>query len=61
VLYNLKGQRIKTLFAGEKPAGVHSLVFDGLDERGQSVSSGIYLMRMTADGKSFTRKMTLLK
>lgn len=61
VLYNIKGQKVRTLFAGEKAAGVHSLVFDGRDEKGQSVSSGIYLMRMTADGKSFSRKMTLLK
>lgn len=42
-LYNILGQRIASLTDSEYPAGYHSLIWDGKDDRGKTVASGIYL------------------
>lgn len=43
-VYDLVGQKIKTLFEGVRPAGTHLLVWDGRNEGGSSVASGVYLI-----------------
>ncbi|NMC44419.1 MAG: T9SS type A sorting domain-containing protein [candidate division Zixibacteria bacterium] len=60
-VYNITGQRISTLVNGHLEAGYHSAIWDGKDEAGQTVSSGIYFYRITAGEFSETRKMVLLK
>lgn len=60
-IYNAKGQLVKTLLEGIQPAGPQSLVWDGRDDSGNPVSSGIYLFRLESGGESLTRKMILLK
>ncbi|MBW6513444.1 MAG: carboxypeptidase regulatory-like domain-containing protein [Candidatus Syntrophosphaera sp.] len=60
-IYNAKGQLVKTLLSGIQPAGVQNLVWDGRDDFGKPVSSGIYLYRLESGGESLTRKMILLK
>ncbi|MCB1048942.1 MAG: T9SS type A sorting domain-containing protein, partial [Calditrichaeota bacterium] len=67
-LYNAAGQRVRTLVEGRQSAGFRQVVWDGRDERGESVSSGVYLYRMTArngtetgPGFTATAKMVLLK
>ncbi len=60
-VYNLKGQRVKTLVNSQQANGKHSIVWNGTDDRGEKVSSGIYLYQLTADGKTVTRKMMLMK
>ncbi|MDD2230643.1 MAG: FlgD immunoglobulin-like domain containing protein, partial [Candidatus Cloacimonetes bacterium] len=60
-IYNLKGQLVKTLFSGYLAKGVHSVVWDGKDNAGSNVSSGIYYYQIN-DGKSTQqRKMVLMK
>ncbi|MBP7194269.1 MAG: T9SS type A sorting domain-containing protein [Candidatus Cloacimonetes bacterium] len=60
-IYNLKGQRIKTLHEGKLPAGNHSLIWNGKDANGQDVASGVYLYRLS-DGSHFqSRKMLMMK
>ncbi len=44
-VYNLRGQLVRTLIAGDSGSGKNSVVWDGRDSRGQSCSSGIYLIR----------------
>ncbi len=60
-IYNIKGQKVKTLMNDVKNAGYHSVIWDGKDDKGKNVTSGIFLYRMKADKYSSTRKMILLK
>ena len=60
-IYNIRGQVVKTLFEGELPAGRYELMWDGKDESGAEVASGIYLYRLKTRQGTITRKMILLK
>jgi len=60
-VYNTKGQLVKTLVRETKQAGVHQIVWDGSDNHGNHVSSGVYFYRMTAGNYSATSKMILMK
>ena len=60
-IYNLKGQLVRQLLDTELPAGRHQIVWNGKDNQGRSVSSGIYLYRMEAKGYTNTKKMMLMK
>ncbi|PKN76209.1 MAG: hypothetical protein CVU49_02265 [Candidatus Cloacimonetes bacterium HGW-Cloacimonetes-2] len=60
-IYNVRGQLVKTLLNQEMLAGTHSVIWDGKDGQGRSVSSGVYLYRMTMPNKVLTNKMLLLK
>ena len=62
VVYNVLGEKIRTLVFGPHEAGEFSVVWDGKDLNGQSVASGIYLYRLTINGaESITKKMVLMK
>jgi len=52
---------VKQLLSDQLTAGEHSVVWDGKDERGNAVSSGIYLYRLETEKYSATRKMLLMK
>ncbi len=60
-VYNVKGQLVKTLLDTQMPAGNHNLTWQGNDNRGNNVSSGIYYIRMSSDNFSTSRKVMLLK
>lgn len=60
-IYNVKGQLVKTLVNSDLSSGRHSYVWNGTDESGAGVSSGIYLYRLSGEGWSQTRKMMLMK
>lgn len=60
-IYNIKGQKVKQLTGDYFKAGTHTLQWDGSDDSGRSVASGIYFYRMSADGMTKTQKMILLK
>ena len=60
-IYNVRGQHVKTLLNQEMLAGTHSVVWDGKDGQGNSVSSGVYFYRMTMPNKVLTNKMLLMK
>lgn len=60
-LYNLKGQMVRELFSGTKAAGNQTFSFDGKDNKGQALSSGIYYIRLQAGTMSETRKILLMK
>ena len=59
-VFNLLGQRIATLVAGERSAGVHTAVWDATDGSGQAVGAGVYLYRLTVGGDSQTGRMVLV-
>ncbi|MFO8145672.1 MAG: FlgD immunoglobulin-like domain containing protein [Candidatus Syntrophosphaera sp.] len=60
-IYNVKGQLVRTLTEGNLDFGRHSVVWDGTDNSGQTVTSGLYFYRLTSNGHSESRKMMLLK
>ena len=61
VIYNPKGQKVKTLVNDRFDAGTHQVVWDGKDENGKSVTSGIYFYKMNAGKFTSMKKMILLK
>lgn len=61
VVYNLLGQEVRELTSGSFQAGLHRVRWDGRDESGKSVGSGLYFYRLESDDYSETRKMLLLK
>jgi 5'-nucleotidase/UDP-sugar diphosphatase len=60
-VYNLLGQTVKTLVDEYQSAGSKEVTWDGRNERGESVASGIYLYRLEAGKYTETKKMSLLK
>ncbi len=60
-VYNILGQRVKTLVSGNLAAGRHSVAWAGDDDRGAKVASGVYLYRLTAGGQSAVRRMTVVR
>ncbi len=61
VIYNVLGQKVRTLFHGYFQTGWHNITWDGSDDAGSSMASGVYLLRMKADEFVSTHKMTLLR
>jgi hypothetical protein len=60
-VFNVLGQKVRTLFDGHQEAGFQTLIWDGKDNEAVSLSSGIYFYRLQADSFIQTKKMTLLK
>ncbi|MCB5261916.1 MAG: carboxypeptidase regulatory-like domain-containing protein [Candidatus Cloacimonetes bacterium] len=60
-VYNTKGQLVRSLVNADQAAGAYRLVFNGRDEMGKPLSSGIYLYRFTAGAYHSTRKMMLME
>lgn len=62
-IYDLLGQRVRTLADGTLEPGRHAVTWDGKDESGRCVASGVYLCRLSADPGGFehTRRMVLLR
>ena len=52
---------MRSLVDGARPAGQQSVTWDGRDDGGTTVASGVYFYRMTAGRFAQTRKMVLLK
>ncbi len=60
-IYNLLGQEVRTLVNGHQNAGVHEATWDGLDNFGRALASGVYVYRLEEGGQVRTRKLVLLK
>jgi len=60
-VYNILGQRVRNLLNDNKSAGDYSVIWDGLDEKGEAVSTGIYFYRIETDNFTESKKMLLLK
>lgn len=60
-IYNLKGQLIRTIFQETKMAGDYTTGWDGLDDRGNSIGSGIFIVRLKTAGGIRSAKAILLK
>ena len=60
-MYNMVGQLIKTLVKDHLPAGSHEIAWDGTDDLGRELASGVYFYRLEAEGQSDVRRMVLVK
>jgi hypothetical protein len=60
-VFNLLGQEVRALVADIRAAGSHSVEWDGRDDAGREVPSGIYLYRMNAGQFQETRRMVLVR
>jgi hypothetical protein len=60
-VYNIGGAVVRTLVAGELPAGGHAIVWDGRTDDGVEAAPGVYFLRLAADGIARTRRMTLVR
>ncbi len=60
-IYNIRGQRVKTLISEEAASNLHRVVWNGTNTDGKGVASGIYFYRIQAENYSKTQRMLLLK
>ena len=60
-VYDILGRQVTTLMDGQMPAGRHRLIWDGTNDAGQTVSSGIYFYRLTAGKFVQTKRMLLIR
>jgi len=60
-VYNLKGERVKRMFAGHLSKGTHSLRWNGQDESGRVLGNGVYLISLQAGAHTRTQKIVLIK
>ncbi|NOZ61971.1 MAG: T9SS type A sorting domain-containing protein [Calditrichaeota bacterium] len=60
-VFNTKGQRIRTLISGKMGTGEHHVVWDGLDEKGQTVASGVYFYQLNAGDFRAVKKMLFIR
>lgn len=61
VIYNVAGQRVRTLADRIQAAGRYSLRWDGRDDRGRKVSAGVYVCRLAAPGVTQFRKLSIVR
>jgi len=60
-VYSVKGQLVRKLVNGVRGAGVHKIVWDGRDDSGRGVSSGVYFYRMVTGDYKNVKKMVMVK
>ena len=60
-IFNIKGQKVKTLYSGIAEEGKHTVTWNGEDENYNPVSSGIYFYKLKTGKQELSRKMLLLK
>jgi len=60
-IYNMKGQKIRNLLSDEYPAGTHSVIWNGKNDKGNIVANGMYLYQVKTERYSTTQKMIMMK
>ena len=60
-VFNLKGQKVRNLIKDILSAGQHSVGWNGIDDNGKPISSGIYFYKIKSGNQSSTKKMILMK
>lgn len=60
-IYNVQGRLIRLLVSSVQPAGRYRVIWDGMDQKGTLVPSGIYMYRLTAGSTVQMRKLVLVR
>jgi hypothetical protein len=61
VIFNGLGQRVRTLVNGEESTGTHDVRWNGTNDAGSGVASGVYFCRLVTDGFTAVRKLVLIR
>jgi len=61
IIYNAVGERVRTLIDRTESAGSHQVTWDGRDDDGRSVASGVYMVQLRAGSSAQARKIALLR
>ncbi len=61
VIYDILGRRVKTLVSGVQEPGYRTVIWNGTDDAGKPISSGLYIVMMESGSHRFVRKMVFLK
>jgi hypothetical protein len=61
VVYDVNGREVRTLVHENKGGGTGSIVWDGLDNSGERVASGVYFAKLDVDGLTASGKLIMLK
>lgn len=59
-VYNLRGQKVRSLIDYDLPAGKHILTWDTIDDKGRQSANGVYYLRLEQDGKAEVTKIVLM-
>jgi flagellar hook assembly protein FlgD len=60
-VYNVAGPLVRTLANENRAAGAHTVVWDGRNDSGEPVSSGVYFYKLVTNNFSQTKKMVLVR
>ena len=60
-VYNIAGQLVKTLATGDRPLGAHEVAWNGKNEAGEPVGSGIYFYRLETQGHAQIKRLVLIR
>ena len=60
-IYNVAGQKVRTVVSGALSVGTHRLMWDGRDDLGREVATGLYLVQLSDRQRSVVQKITLLR
>jgi hypothetical protein len=60
-IYSADGRRVRTLATGDHPRGIYRIPWDGRDDQGRAVGSGVYYTLLATSEKRITRKLVLLR
>ena len=60
-IHDLSGKLVKRLVSENLPAGLHRVTWDGTDDRGEAVASGVYLYHLQAGESQLSRTMSLVR
>jgi hypothetical protein len=60
-VHDLTGRRVRTLVQGHRAAGDHAVLWDGLDDQGRAVASGVYLVQLRGESFVDSRRATLVR
>ncbi|MFQ5637815.1 MAG: pre-peptidase C-terminal domain-containing protein [bacterium] len=60
-IYNMLGQKVRTLVNEDQPVGFHTVEWDGLNDSGKPVTSGLYIYRIKAGSFTEVKKMLFIK
>ena len=60
-IFNVLGQKVKTLFNGKLNEGTHSFIWNGKNDAGENLASGVYFYKASSNKKTVTNKMLMIK
>jgi len=61
VIYNVIGQKVRTLVSGNQDSGYYHVIWDGRDDMGENVSSGVYYYQLKTEGYESRKKIEIIK